>query len=460
MIAWIVTAIMAATVCYSVLRIPLQVTDSLIPMLDAQRSSSVIGAFASGATNAGYFRPLRAAQIQALFELSNGHYFAAYKGFQAATVLVVFVLFLAVLEIDSRQRAAALLFALTVLMGLHTFRGTVWEAYPVNHSLEVVAFCLLALLLARSAGGRWTDAAAALTFIAATFTVESGLLVWVVIAAAWLTGARGISRRGVIIITVLLAVSLAMRFGYLRTGVPTLSERSSGFGLRQLDPAELQRRFGAWPYGFYAYSVLSSRLTVLFSKPRAGIWTTAAEFARGRVAAGTIVNIVSSTVTTAVMGWFVVARRGAWTRRAFDRDDQIVLVSLAVIVANAVISYGYTKDEIMGPAGVFYALAACVSVAVLLSRPFQPASGALALILAMTASGWVVRTAGLHYQMNLMTFYDRNEWVYVDDWLVEQKSAPATEAGKALRPQLCRRWPERAAGEPAFPPPPAGQCFP
>jgi hypothetical protein len=171
LIACVATAIMAATVCYSVLRVPQQVTDTLVPMLDAQRSSSVIAAFTSGATNAGYFRPLRAAQIQALFELSNGNYRFAYKGFQAATVAVLFVLFVAVLDVSSLQRFAALLFALTVLVGLHTFRGTVWEAYPVNHSLEVVVFCLLALVLARSKGGPWVDAAAALTFIAATFTV-------------------------------------------------------------------------------------------------------------------------------------------------------------------------------------------------------------------------------------------------------------------------------------------------
>jgi hypothetical protein len=463
---------MAATVCYSVLRIPLQVTDSLIPMLDAQRMSSVIGAFSNGATAAGYFRPLRAAQIQVLFELSNGHYYFAYKGFQAATVAVVFGLFVALLGVDSRPRVAALLFSLTVLMGLHTFRGTVWEAYPVNHSLEVVAFCLVALLLARSKGGDRVDAAAAATFLAAAFTVESGLLVWVVIVAAWLTGARGISRRGMVVVTALLAGYLAMRLGYLRTGLPALSERSSGFGLTQLDPPELQRRFGAWPYGFYAYNVLSSMFTVLFSEPRAGVWTAAAELSRGRIAAGTVINIVSSTVTTAIIGWFVATRgarpagattagdggaarttgyRGAWRDRALERDDQIVFVSLAVIVANAVISYGYTKDEIMGPAGVFYALAAFAAVAALLSRPAVavgwvppsavatrsgPAVGALAIILAITASGWVVRTAGLHYQMNLMTFYDRNEWVYVDEWLARQKSAPDTEAGKRLVRQL------------------------
>ena len=492
LIAWIVTAIMAATVCYSVLRIPLQVTDSLVPMLDAQKTPSVIGAFASGARASGYFRPLRAAQIQALFELSNGHYFAAYKGFQAAMVAVVFALFLLVLEVNSLRRLAALLFALTVLTGLHSFRGSVWEAYPVNHSLEIVAFCLLALLLARSNGGRWSDAAAALTFLAAVSTVESGLLVWVVIVAAWLTGARGVSGRGVLVVTALLAGYVALRFAYLHTGVPALSERSSGFGLRQLDPAELQRRFGAWPYGFYAYNVVSSLLTVLFSEPRAGIWTIPAEFVRGRVAAGTVINVVSSAVTTVIIGWFVAARRDAWRpafaqalrrgrpafaqalrrgRSEFDRDDQIVLVSCAVIIANAVISYSYTKDEIMGPAGVFYALAACVGIVFVLrtvgeqidrgADPLGPRVplATLALVLAIVSAGWVVRTAGLHYQMNLMTFYDRNEWVYVDDWLVQQKSAPSTDAGKALVRQLREDAVEHAAVNPYLLSPRLDQWF-
>jgi hypothetical protein len=333
------------------------------------------------------------------------------------------------------------------LTGLHTFRGTVWEAYPVNHSLEIVAFCLLALALSRSRGGTWVDVTAAVTFVAATFTVESGVLVWVVIVAAWLAGARGISRRAVLIVTALMVGYVALRFGYLRTGVPALTERSSGFGLQQLSPDELQRRFGAWPYGFYAYNVLTSILSVLFSEPRAGIWTIPAEFMRGRIAGGTIINVVSSTITTTAIAWFVTRRWSAWRQRQFDRDDQIVFIAMAMILANGIISYSYTKDEIMGPAGAFYALAACVAVASLVGSrntlaPPQPRSGgggrapALALVLFIAASGWVVRTAGLHYQMNLMTFYDRNEWVYVDDWLASQQSTPTTAEGKALVNQL------------------------
>ena len=431
--AWIVAAIMAATVCYSLFRIPIQMTDSLIPLLDAQRTPSVLAAFANGATNAGYFRPLRAAQIQALYELSGGHFFTAFRTYQAAFVLLVFALFLMALEVDSSERLAALLFALTVLTGLHTFRGTVWEAYPVNHSLEVVAFCLLALVLARSKGGRWTDAAATLTFVAAALTVESGLLVWVVIVSARLTGARGISRRGVLVVSALLAGYFAMRFAYLHTGVPALSERSSGFGLQQLGPDALQRLFGARRSVFYVYNVFSSLLTVLVSEPRAGVWTIPAEYLCGRVAGGTMINVVSSAITTAVVAWFVARRIPRWRSGQLDRDDQLMVVALAVLIGNAVISYSYTKDEIMGPGGVFYALAAFVAVAALVRRP---QSTVLCVALFIAASGWVVRTAGLHYQMHLMTFYDRNEWVYVDDWLARQKSVPTTTEGEALVERL------------------------
>ena len=210
---------------------------------------------------------------------------------------------------------------------------------------------------------------------------------------------------------------------------------------------------------------------MLFSEPRAGIWTIPAELSRGRIATGTIINVVSSTVTTALIAWFVATRVSMWRRLRFERDDQIVLVSLAVIVANAVISYGYTKDEIMGPGGVFYALAAFVAIAAFLSHtdssnpesripnPGWRSAAAVAIVLAIASTGWVVRTMGLHYQMNLMTFYDRNEWVFVDDWLVRQHSAPTTEAGKALVRQLREDALERTTVNPFLLSPRLDQWF-
>src|SRR5581483_779657 len=238
LLAWASAAVIAFAICYSVAQIPLQVTDSLIPMLDAQKLHSVLAAFRNGAGEGGYLRPLRAAQIQAVFELANGHYFAAFKGYQIAWVVAVFALFVRLLDVDSSTRVCAALFALTVLAGMHTFRGSVWEGYPVNHTLDVIACCLLALVLSLSRGGRWVDIAAAATFGFAALTVESGVLVWVVIVSAWLAGMRGISLRGVATVTGLLALYFLWRFSILHTGLPSLAERSSGFGVRQLGPEE------------------------------------------------------------------------------------------------------------------------------------------------------------------------------------------------------------------------------
>ncbi len=430
------TAIMAIAVCDSLARIPVQVTDSLVPILQAQQTSSIASAF-FGSLGAAYLRPMRIAQIQALFEFSNGHYFLAYKAFHIALVIACFVLFLLAIDVGTAGGLVALPFALTVLVGLHTFRGMVWEAYPINHFLEIAVFCLLALVLAKSRGGWWVDWAAALTFVMASLTLESGLLVWVVIVTAWTVGFRGVSKRGVIALTGLLAVYFLVRFPYLGTGAPTLAERSSGFGFGRLEPDELVRRFEAWPYGFYAYNVASSLISVLLSEPRGGTWAALADLSMRRVSPGTIVNVMSSVITTAVVGWFILTRVRTWRASQIDDPDRICVVSVAVLVANAAMSYGYTKDEIMSPGGVFYALAAFVAMRELVAGiGRQPRArwrtAVCGLALAAAATGWAVRTVGLHYQMQTMAFAVRNEWVYVDDWLARQRVAPATAEGTQI----------------------------
>ena len=435
-LAWAMTAIMAIAVCVSVTRIPIQVTDSLVPILQAQQTPSVASAFLSG-LGAAYLRPMRVAQIQALFELSRGHYFLAYKAFHVALVIACFALFVIALDVRTSAGVTALPFALTALTGLHTFRGMVWEAFPINHFLEISVFCLFALVLAQSRGGWWADWGAAVTFVIASLTLESGLLVWVVMVTAWLVGFRGVSKRGVIIVTVLFGLYFLVRFPYLGTGAPTLAERSSGFGFGRLDPGELSRRFGGSPYGFYAYNVASSILSVLLSEPRGGTWTALADLAAGRFSPGTLINVVSSLITTLLIGWFILPRVRDWRARRFDDGDRICLVSLAVLAANAVISYGYTKDEIMSPSGVFYALAAFVAIRELLlslgQRPLTRfASFSCRVALAVAATGWAVRTVGLHYQMQTMAFSVRNEWVYVDDWLARQHASPQSEEGKRI----------------------------
>jgi hypothetical protein len=437
MIAWLLSAVFAAGVSVSVLRIPVQTTDSLIPLLDAQKLPSVTAAIVTNLGSNAYLRPMRIAQIQLLFELSRGRIYLAFKGFHVGLVVAAFALFACILDPRTPLEAAALAVGLTVLTGLHTFFNTVAEAYPINHFLEIAVCCLAAFAVAQSRGGWWADLAAVLIFALASLTLESGLLVWLVVVTAWLLGMGGISTRGVMLVTMLLGAYLYLRFAYFSTGLPDLMERSSGFGTARLEPEELTRRFGQWPYGFYAYNVVSSIVSVLLSEPRAGVWELVGDLSAGRMVPGSVVNVGSSAITTAAIGWYALRRRHAWIARTFSQGDRIVLTALVLLAGNAALSYAYTKDEIMSPAGVFYALAAAVAIHEALQAFARGAwqrrrEYVAAALLVIASSGWAIRSLGLHYRMHEMAYYVRNEWVEVYEWLEEQEETPDSNEARAL----------------------------
>ena len=222
-------SLFALAIAADLLWMPIQVGDSLGEILDASRSPSIWASFTGSLGTDEYLRPLRIAQIKALFDIAPAqHYWVAYRGFHVVLLVAGVMLFTRALRVSTHTDFAAAAFSLLVLTGLHTFRGTVQEAFPINHFLEMAVACLIALNLAQSRGGLWTDLAAAVTFAVAALTLESGLLVWVVAVTAWSVGWRGISRRGLALMTVLLGAYFYLRFVHLATGVPALTQRSSG----------------------------------------------------------------------------------------------------------------------------------------------------------------------------------------------------------------------------------------
>ena len=76
-----------------------------------------------------------------------------------------------------------------------------------------------------------------------------------------------------------------------------------------------------------------------------------------------IMNLVATiSVDGGCSAVFVWRRRDAWLARRFERDDQLVALFVMILAANAVISYPYTKDVIMSPAGAFFAVAGFAAV--------------------------------------------------------------------------------------------------
>lgn len=443
-------------VCYFILRIPLQVTDCLLLLIDSLNASSVWEQALRHSDRGGYFRPLYWGQVKVLFDLAQGHYHLAFKGFQSAQLLMLCWLFARYAQVRTMLDFAAFSLAVTILFGLHTLLGQVWEAYPTNHFLEISLACMLALHLSTTRPGRHlSDMLAVVTFAAALFTLESGVVVWVCLVSAYLAGARGVSRNGLLVATVILLGYFYVRFGYLGLGLPALHERSSGFGFSRLDPGQLNREFASGATWFYAYNVVASVLTVLFSEPRAGEWMFTRALVRGGMEPWMIINLVSSGLSSAAILWYFAQ---ALSGKAADdtREHTVRVAAPAAILGNAVVSYAYTKDVIMAPAGLAYAILSFFAVRTVLGRlgeagwRYRAASMAVLVLLVVGSATWSARTVGTFYKMRQAAYEQRNEWAEVDQWLLKQGVALKSPAETHLMETLRRAAVTSRAPNPYF----------
>ena len=448
---WVVVcaALMALSLSYGLLQMPLQVHDSLDEIVAAQGSPGVWASFTSSIGVTGYFRPLRIAETKLLFDVSRGHLFAAYKAFHIALLIAAFGLFVAALRVETPVDMAASLFALAVFAGIHTFMGLVKEAYPVNHFLQIVVLVLIAMQLSRSRGGPWVDVAAALTLIAACMTLESGVLVWVALAAARMAGRRGVSDRALVAVTVLVGIYVIARFTVLPHGM----QNASGYLVERLEPEQIRQRFGAGFTGFTAYTVLASVSSVLFSEPRAGTLVMLRAWQAGDIPPRMWITLVSSVLTTALIGIAALKLRRSAAAEGHGADMRAdFVIFAAVLAASAAASFTYAKDEIMSVAGVCYALVAFWAVRDQLVRVRHVAGAvSLAAVLLVASSLWAVRVIGVHHVLRTQAFAFHNDWASVRDHL------PADPAARRLvtalraqalsqpvvNPWFVRRWADR-----------------
>jgi hypothetical protein len=430
--------------------VPVQVSDSYGNIVTA--SQGTLGSLiASEFHQRAYLRPFLWGSIRVVLDLSRGHYFEWLRGWHIAQIAVLIVLFLRLVRPVTWSGAAAVPIGLAALIGMHTFAGTVQEAFPINTFMTILICAFAAADLALGQPGpaapkRWAivrvggrDLAAALLFVFAALTVESGLLIGVVFMAAYLVGARGVSRAGVALQLALLAGYFVLRFGILHVGSPGLEERQSGFGFSSLSPDELVARFGHNPLPFYAYNVVSSWVSVFLSEPRGGTWGLTRGVLQGEPSPAALVNVVASALGSVVLGFYAWRRRFEWRARRFDRDDRLVLIFLALTAANAVLSYGYTKDVILSPAGAFFALALAVAsrhfLESIASMPGRRAIAATVMV-GVLSTAWAFRAIGAHLGVRTAAVALRGEWAYVDLWLERKSQVPTDPFAVALKNRL------------------------
>ncbi|MBM3777889.1 MAG: hypothetical protein FJW23_06560 [Acidimicrobiia bacterium] len=403
----------ALALSWCILRSPQTLHDSLDQLLASRQSPSVWATFQNGLYQEGYFRPLRVAQAKAAFDLAPEDPVPVYKSIHVALTCTAFLLFAALVRPRSWPEAVAGAVAITILMGHHAFFILVAEAYPINHFLEMVVLALGAALAARGARRLWKEAAMVLALAVALLTLESGVIVWVVAAGAWAVGWRGVSGRAIAVATAVLAAYMVFRFGVADVGSPGLGERASGFGLERLEADEIVARFGGNPWPFFAYNVASALSGLLLSEPRHGTWMVVRRWLAGDVAGWQWINLAASLLVTGVV---VAAARTAWARarlrQATDRD-RLILLGVAVVLANAALSFGYLKDEVMSLASTFYAAAAAAALSPvaerLARRPAGGAYGAAALLLVVSLL-WTSRAASTVYSLRSFAYRTQVDW--------------------------------------------------
>src|SRR5688572_24689049 len=81
--AYLLAALASLSFAYDLMQIPIQVSDSLVQMLDVQRSSSPYETFVAAARRGAYLRPMFLAYVDVLFDVAQGHYWLVYRGFHA-----------------------------------------------------------------------------------------------------------------------------------------------------------------------------------------------------------------------------------------------------------------------------------------------------------------------------------------------------------------------------------------
>jgi hypothetical protein len=444
--------LLAGALIYFVLGIPVQLWDVLGDLFDLMERSTW-AVVVREMTGTQFMRPLARVQFKLAFELASpSHYFLVFKAVHVAQIVALALLFVRLLRVRTRDDAVVVPLGLALLFGAHTFLGHVDEAFPLNNYLTAVVACLAAADLALSPPAWWRSVAAVAVFAFAALTIESGLLVWVCLVAAWIAGGRGVSRQALVATTALLVAYFVARFTLLDAAAPGLTERPSGFGFQVLEPSQLVARFGDSWLTFYAYNVMSQILSVLFSEPRAGVWALTRDVLAGESRPSQWIGLVTTTGATAAIVWFVATRLRQWLRLEMDHADRVVFVAGAVLLANAAISFAYLKDVIVGPAGAFHALAAAIGIRALLPRlsTWRPLAVSMAAaVLLVVSAGSVVRLVGTGFLLRERAFVTRNDWaLFESEWAVRNRYDAATvdprkiELVRVLRADaLARRTP-------------------
>ena len=413
LVAYACALLLAATIGYFLFHVPLQVSDNIWNIITAERVS-----FGTLAVQFGVQRPLLWLTLKAVVELAGGHYFEVFRGFHVLQLALLFTLVVRLMGVHRAREVAAVPLLLLMVAGFHTFRNLVQEAYPINTYLSLLVYLAAALNLTIARPSRRVDIAAVLLLLVAVLTVETGLLWWVAYVVAYVCGSRGVSRRAVVVASAISVVFVALVLLQISGGSNGVVNAPTGFGLSRVEPGEVAARFGPRPLLLFAYNILVSILTVLFAEPRRGTFYLVAAWLRDDVRPSQLLVIGTTLVTTLFMAAYAATRVRDWWRGQVPPRDRWIVIFAVVLLANSVLSFAYTKDDIVSPSGLLYAIAAGGVVCTMLLKVDGSVVRAAVLAVPLLALGglWSLRAVDVPYALVISAMRNQTDWAQIELW--------------------------------------------
>jgi len=442
--AWTVTALAAITPLLALLawtfgRMPYPINEAVAIFEDVARKSPQQFLIA----DTTYYRPLYHLSVMAIWMHAGslGARLAWIKVLHLAPMVVLPLLLVWHLRPRDLRTAVAAIVAAAVLIGSPGYRDNL--EIPLAYTAVGMLLAMVVWMQLESPAASWrTWLIIVLTAVAVGFK-EQGLVIVPVIIVAWWMGAPGTTPRLAGAAFAFTIAYLAYRFHY--RGHWGAFEQSMGLGFSIIEAREATVRFGAFPYGMYAYNSASTMLNVLFAEPTAGLYFITRNLRFGGIQTWEVINLASSALLTGVItwaGWRVLSGRARASSAIETRAYAAMLIAL---LASGALSFDYSRDRLGGMAAVFYALAAYFAFRRLdtwrgVGRGVL--GGLATLVLVAVAAGWAVRAYGtvewvkrtseMNYQGWLsqlaprrQRFADRQVYLQIMETMVPQGTNPS-----------------------------------
>ena len=356
-----------------------------------------------GFTSAVEYRPLFLVGLDLVHGVAglNLSVFKAITVVQFAGVLWCLV---ALFRVSTRHQALAACLALSCFVGLHT-SGILFGFFPLSHHSLTLLGLLATAVLCLSAYRSWYPACYFAICLVLPLILETGLLLPPMLVSLWWAGAPGAQRRGVAWGLGGAALYVAVRTTFSSAGadVPWVYT-DSGLGFGHIDRDGLVDAFGQAPYLFWAYNVMASLMTVLFSEPRGGTFQFIHSLIEGNTPPWLWIHLATSLVTTSV-GIVALMRQ-----RLEGHHRQLLVLGCILLLSSSLLGFLYPRDRVGLVTGAGYALLVFLTASLLIESGKNWRRGSVALVVALLI-GWTWRSAESMLVVRDRAFESYADWV-------------------------------------------------